>query len=560
MKFLHRIFVVCALSAILPVLFVGCSKNSSGAATAATSEPAAEAAGGRNSNPLSDVRVRQAIAYAIDTQALIDSLLQGKAVAANALMPNDDWKAAGLNNYEYNPEKAKELLKAAQWDPNYTLDVVYYYGDQMTVNLMAAVQQYLAQVGIKMTARKLEGDLASQLWVAPQDPVNGPSAVKWDMAYAAVAALAPHDYYNRFKTGFSSNSHTPSDSKLDALITATNASADIAQQKQAFKDLQVYENEILPILPLYYQKVFIIESNRLDRKDAPYGNEQFNYDWQITDWEMKGGDDGIFRTNGGPLQFFETPFFNPGFHMSTKVLYDHLLVADHSLGVKGGQLAESYTILDGGKAVEFVLKDNIYWHDGEKITAEDVKWTFEFASKVTALNAVFAGSISSLEGYDAFKSGTAQDISGIVIDGRKITFNYAKIDPNSLLTFTQLPPLPKKYFADVDPLQVQQAAYFQNPIGSGPFKLSDVKMGDYAVFVPFEQYHNGTAKIKRIEMYPSGESDPNFVKNAAAKKLDYGYTKSIEDVINLQTAEHIKISEVANRYTRFIYYNKFPKK
>ncbi|WP_051306060.1 ABC transporter substrate-binding protein [Treponema lecithinolyticum] len=546
MKHVLKRITVWTMFVLFLSVVLGCSKSNMSSGTAS------------NSNPLSDVRVRQAIAYAIDKQALIDSLLQGKAVAANALMPNDDWKASGLNNYEYNPEKAKALLKEAKWNSNYTLDVVYYYGDQMTVNLMAAIQQYLAQVGIKMTARKLEGDLASQLWVAPQDPKNGPSAVKWDMAYAAIAALAPHDYYNRFMTGFSSNSHTPSDSKLDALISATNASADIEQQKKAFKELQVYENEVLPILPLYYQKVFIVESNRLDRKNAPYGNEQFNYDWQITEWEISG-DDGIFRTNGGPLQFFETPFFNPGFHMSTKVLYDHLLVADESLGVKGGQLAESYKILDGGKAVEFILKDNIYWHDGEKITTEDVKWTFEFASKVTALNAVFASSISSLEGFEAYKAGTAADISGIIIDGKKITFNYAKIDPNALLTFTQLPPLPKKYFTGVDPLQVQQASYFQKPVGSGPFKLSDVKMGDYAVFVPFEKYHSGAAKIKRMEMYPSGESDPNFVKNTSAKKLDYGYTKSIEDIINLQNTDHIKISEVANRYTRFIYYNKFPK-
>lgn len=552
MKNVQKIFVVCLMLTLAFYAIAGGAKESS-----ATTKVIAS--GGTNSNPLSDVRVRQAIAYAIDKQALIDSLLQGKAVAANALMPNDDWKVSGLNNYDYNPDKAKALLKEAKWNSNYTLDVVYYYGDQMTVNLMAAIQQYLAQVGIKMTARKLEGDLSSQLWVAPKDPLNGPSAVKWDMAYAAIAALAPHDYYNRFMTGFSSNSHTPSDPKFDSLIAKTNAFADINQQKQAFKDLEIYENEMLPILPLYYQKVFIVQSDRLDRKDAPYGNEQFNYDWQITEWELKSGGDGIFRTNGGPLQFFETPFFNPGFHMSTKVLYDHLLVADESLGVKGGQLAKSYKILGNGTAVEFILKDNIYWHDGTKITAEDVKWTFEFASKVTALNAVFAGSISALEGYDAFKSGTATEITGIVIDGNKITFKYSRIDPNALLTFTQLPPLPKKYFSNVDPLQVQQAAYFQKPIGSGPYMITNVKMGDYAVFEPFAKYHGGVAKIKRIEMYPSGESDSNFVKNTSAKKLDYGYTKSIEDVINLQGLGHIKITEVANRYTRFIYFNKFPK-
>lgn len=544
--------VLAAFSAIFVavLLLSACAKRGNGAATTA--------GGNVNSNPLSDVRVRQAIAYAIDKQAIIDNLMQGKATAANVCMPNDDWKAEGLDDYNYDPEKAKALLQEANWNSNYTLDVVYYYGDQMTVDLMAAVQQYLAQVGIKMTARKLEGDLASQLWVIPQDPKNGPSAVRWDMAYAAVAALAPHDYYNRFMSGYAGNSHTPTDPQLDALISATNASADIDEQKRAFKAVQVYENQTLPEIPLYYQNVFIAESDRLDRKNAPYGNEQYNYDWQIETWEINGGD-GILRTNGGPLQFFETPFFNPGLHLSTKVLYDHLLVADESLGVKGGQLAESYSMSDDGKMVEFVLKNNIYWHDGDRITPEDVKWTFEFASKVTALNPVFLASLRALEGYDEFQSGAADNISGIVIDGQKITFHYAQVDPNLLLTFTQLPPLPRKYFENVDPLQVQQAAYFQAPVGSGPFRLSEVRMGDYAVFVPFEQYHGGVAKIQRIEMYPSGESDPNFARNASAHRLDYGYTKSIEDVINLQNVDFIKITEVSSRYTRLLYINKFPK-
>ena len=36
----------------------------------------------------------------------------------------------------------------------------------------------------------------------------------------------------------------------------------------------------------------------------------------------------VLKTNGGPVEFFETPFLNPGLFMSTKVLYDHLIVAD----------------------------------------------------------------------------------------------------------------------------------------------------------------------------------------------------------------------------------------
>jgi len=61
------------------------------------------------------------------------TLLEGKAILADSLTPNGDWKVKGLNNYAYNPEKAKKLLKEAGWNSNYVLDVVYYYKDQLTL-------------------------------------------------------------------------------------------------------------------------------------------------------------------------------------------------------------------------------------------------------------------------------------------------------------------------------------------------------------------------------------------------------------------------------------------
>ncbi|AEV29332.1 extracellular solute-binding protein, family 5 [Sphaerochaeta pleomorpha str. Grapes] len=510
--------------------------------------------------PLADVRVRQAIAYAIDMKAIVDSLMDGKAVVANSLTPNGDWKVAGLNDYAYNPTKAKQLLKEAGWDSNQTLDVVYYYGDQMTVDLMTAVQAYLGDVGIKMTFRKLEGDLGSQLWVPPTDPVNGPSAVKWDLAYAAIGALSMNEYYDRFITGGGSNSHTPSDPTYDKLIDATHV-VDVASQKAAFKAVQKYENDNLPAIPLYYQQVFVAQSTRLDRAGAGYGNEQFNYDWNIINWTVPADANGkkVLKTNGGPVQFVETPFLNPGLYMSQKVLFDHLVVADTSLTPSKGELAESYTVSPDGKTITFVLRDDIFWHDGEPITASDVKWTYEFASKVPALNAVFSSMLKHLQGYDAFVNGSATEITGITTDGRNVTFTYSVADPNALLCFTQFPPLPKKYFANVDPLQFQQASFWQNPVGSGPYMVKEIQMNNYATFVPFAKYYKGKAKIDEIQMYPSGESDPNLVKNAAAGQLDYAYTKSVQDVLALEQMPNVKVTPVDIRYTRLFFVNKFPK-
>ena len=59
-------------------------------------------------------------------------------------------------------------------------------------------------------------------------------------------------------------------------------------------------------------------------------------------------------------------------------------------------------------------------------------------------------------------------------------------------------------------------------------------------------------------MYPSGESDPNLVKNAAAGQVDYAYTKSVEDVLALEGMDNMVVTPVEVRYTRVLYVNKFP--
>lgn len=235
--------------------------------------------------PLADVRVRQALRYAIDMETICETLFQGSAVPANALAPDANLKGGDLNDYNYNPEKAKELLAEANWDPNTVIKAVYYYTDQATVDLMTAVQAYLADVGIKMEFELVEGDLATILWAAPADQTNGPRAVDWDICYAANAALSLHEYYDRYRTGSPTNSHTPEDAELNRLIDATNASADVNAQNEAFKELIKYENENLFTMALYYQPIFLITSDKIG--DIQKGTPQFCINWGIQNWNVQ---------------------------------------------------------------------------------------------------------------------------------------------------------------------------------------------------------------------------------------------------------------------------------
>ena len=535
------------------------NKYIAGVALASAIQMVSTAAYAASVNQLSDVRVRQAIAYAIDMDTIAETLLEGKAIAADSMIPNGAWKTEGLNKYTYNPQKARELLKAAGWNTSQTLDVVYYYGDQLTADLMVAMQAYLQDVGIKMSYRKLEGDVSAQLGKLPKAG-SQTSAVKWDIAYGARAALALQEYYNGYQSGQSS--YTAGTKELDKLIGRINGTVDVSAQKQAFADFQKYENQQLTDIPLYYQQLFIYQSDRLNRNGGAYGNEQFNYDWGILDWTVEPDKDGkqVLYTNTAPSQFFEHPWLNPGLNVQSKVGFDHLLTADGSLVPTKGQLAASYQVSSDGMSLTFTMKDGLKWHDDQPLTAADVLWSIETASKVPGINAVFSSTFDAIEGAKAFVDGDADHISGLSVEGNKLSIKFAKLDPNMLLTFSQFAPLPKHLLEGINTLELQQNSYWQKPIGSGPYKIAEVQMNDYVRFTPFADYHAGVAKIPEIVAFPSGQNDANVLKNAAAGRLDFGFTKSVGDVNALEAMQHMKVIAADIPYTRSLRVNNYAKK
>lgn len=121
-------------------------------------------------NPkLSDKRVRQAIAYAIDKKGLISSLLYGHGVtfAANA-QPSDPAYPKNLNNYKFNKEKAKKLLKEAGWadtdgdgildkdGQKFTFTLNYPTGNKTRELSAPIIQKNLKDIGIDATLNEAD--------------------------------------------------------------------------------------------------------------------------------------------------------------------------------------------------------------------------------------------------------------------------------------------------------------------------------------------------------------------------------------------------------------------
>lgn len=511
-----------------------------------------------NDNQLSDPRVRQAIAYAIDMDTIAETIFEGAAVPAVGLLPDGPNKPTDLNPYKYDPDKARALLAEAGWDSNRELDVVYYYSDQATADLMAAMQAYLADVGIKMNYRMLEGDVGSQISVPPADPVNGPSTFSWDILYGARAALALQEYFNRFSYGLMPM--IPNVPEMNELVKKVNGTTDPEIQREGYFAMEHIINDKAYIIPLYYQQLYIYESDRLDRHGAPRGNEQYNYNWDVQNWTVAPDADGksILYTNAGPAQFFEVPWQNLGIWVHNKFAFDTVLEADGTLTPIGGELASDYSVSEDGLSFSFTLKDGVTWHDNTPITVDDVVWSIGAALKFPITHPVLKSTFNKIEGAEAFAAGSADTLSGITTEGNTVNIKFTTLDPNVLLTFSQFAPLPKAAFEGVDPLNLQQAPYWQKPIGSGPFMIKDVVMNDYTTLVPFPTYHKGVAKIEQIIARPSGDNDGNLLVNASAGKADFGYTKVASDVPGLEGLDYMNVFPIDIPYTRMIWINQFP--
>ncbi len=147
-------------------------------------------------------------------------------------------------------------------------------------------------------------------------------------------------------------------------------------------------------------------------------------------------------------------------------------------------LADHWDTDDGGRVYRFILRQGVLMHDGEELTAEDVKRSAERALH-PATPDPNASYFDSLVGYEAFAEGRAEHLDGVVVDGRYVVSFHLK-EPDA----TFLPILSVHTLRPV--CRTAGARYSDTwlPCGAGPFKLlaGDWKRGTSLRVVRHEAY------------------------------------------------------------------------
>ena len=113
--------------------------------------------------PFSDKRVRQAINYAINKDALVKVAYNGYAVPQYGILASQYPGAVKLGPWPYNPQKARELLKEAGYPNGFSTILWSGYNDTTSGKVVQFLQQQLAQVGIKVETKLLEPGVRTEL-------------------------------------------------------------------------------------------------------------------------------------------------------------------------------------------------------------------------------------------------------------------------------------------------------------------------------------------------------------------------------------------------------------
>ncbi len=211
-----------------------------------------------------------------------------------------------------------------------------------------------------------------------------------------------------------------------------------------------------------------------------------------------------------------------------KMLFDQLVrLKPDTFEPKAG-LAKSWKI--DGLTFTFTLQDGAKFSDGSDLTADDVAFTMKgILAKTTA--APRASKLSSIQGAKEYTAGSAPDVAGIkVVDAKTLVVTLATPDASFLLNMRFVSPVPKKM---LDGKDLTKDAFFQKPVGAGPFVFVSWQVGgDFVAQRNPNYYQKGLPYLDKfthrtipdaqslVNSLLSGDIDgSNYPSPAGAEKL-----------------------------------------
>lgn len=227
--------------------------------------------------PQFNAKFRQAVLYAIDRKSIIENLYKGAATPVSCLYNNPAYVPSDIEKYDYDPEKAKALLQESGVDLNALgeLEMSTYYGDQLSQDVMVAIQQNLAEVGIKVTPRQMDSAAWIKLFYEdvtfPVSFIGGANGADPNRAYEY--------FYSTSAWPQGQNNLKYNNPEFDKLLTDGAAEMDPAKRAPIYQQACRILGQDQPWIQLWETVRYGVVANKIGNflfKPAPSGGSYYD--------------------------------------------------------------------------------------------------------------------------------------------------------------------------------------------------------------------------------------------------------------------------------------------
>ena len=190
--------------------------------------------------PFSDLRVREAINYAVSREAIVKAAYRGYARPAGGVMPPSIPNALLIGTWPYDPEKAKQLLAQAGYPNGFEANLWCAYNDSASMKAVQVIQQQLGLVGIRLKLSVLEAGER----VARIHSLKNPADSKLELYYTGWAASSDADwslrplYYGPSMPPVLFNTAYYKNPEVDRLIDEALSITDEVESRKIYADIQ----------------------------------------------------------------------------------------------------------------------------------------------------------------------------------------------------------------------------------------------------------------------------------------------------------------------------------
>ena len=228
----------------------------------------------------------------------------------------------------------------------------------------------------------------------------------------------------------------------------------------------------------------ILANTNISHAIAMHGEPKYNKDFlsveYVSNSAVKGGN--IVRSSIGNYDTFNPFTLKGNSAAGIGLLYESLTVSSSDEAfTEYGLLAKQIEWPEDRSWVAFTLRDEAVWHDGKKISSDDVVWTFN----------------TLMEKGHPFYKYYYGDVSEVIkISENKVKFTFSTNTNKELpLIVGQLPVLPQHYWEDKN----FEETTLDIPIGSGPYKIKSFDAGrsiTYELNIDYWAFKNNIVPIK----------------------------------------------------------------